>query len=93
MQILSGRIGVVEGSWMVGIIDELRMPVDGISFHPILVDTKTRFKATVPSEAQKRNGRFPLYHSFTHHYNAGRLANLVMFWHLQILGEVQIYAP
>uniref|UniRef100_A0A453QXP5 Exonuclease V, chloroplastic n=2 Tax=Aegilops tauschii subsp. strangulata TaxID=200361 RepID=A0A453QXP5_AEGTS len=53
-------IGVVEGSWMVGIIDELRMPVDGISFHPILVDTKTRFKATIPSEAQKRNGRLQL---------------------------------
>ncbi|KAM0847654.1 hypothetical protein ACQ4PT_054874 [Festuca glaucescens] len=53
-------IGVVEGSWMVGIIDELRMHVDGISFHPILVDTKTRFKATFPSEAQKRNGRLQL---------------------------------
>ena len=65
MQILSCRIGVVEGSWMVGIIDEIRMPVDGISFHPILVDTKTRFKATIPTEAQKRNGRFSFYHSFT----------------------------
>ncbi|KAI4976700.1 hypothetical protein ZWY2020_050307 [Hordeum vulgare] len=53
-------IGIVEGSWMVGIIDELRMPMDGISFHPVLVDTKTRFKATIPSEAQKRNGRLQL---------------------------------
>ncbi|RLM65246.1 exonuclease V, chloroplastic-like [Panicum miliaceum] len=31
-------IGVVEGSWMIGIIDEIRMPIDGISFQPILVD-------------------------------------------------------
>ncbi|XP_006654945.3 exonuclease V, chloroplastic [Oryza brachyantha] len=50
-------IGLVEGSWMTGVIDELRMPPDAISLHPILVDTKTRFKPTVPSEAQKRNGR------------------------------------
>jgi exonuclease V len=58
------RIGVVEGSWMVGIIDEIRMPADGISFQPILVDTKTRVRPTVPSEAQKRNGRFAPYCSF-----------------------------
>ena len=56
---------------MVGIIDEIRMPVDGISFHPILVDTKTRFKATIPTEAQKRNGRFSLYHSSTNHEKQG----------------------
>ncbi|RCV15290.1 hypothetical protein SEVIR_3G047100v4 [Setaria viridis] len=53
-------IGVVEGSWMVGIIDEIQMPMDGISFQPILVDTKTRVRPTVPSEAQKRNGRLQL---------------------------------
>lgn len=53
-------IGIVEGSWMVGVIDEIRIPVDDISFHPVLVDTKTRFKPTVPSEAQKRNGRLQL---------------------------------
>ncbi|OEL29692.1 Exonuclease V, chloroplastic [Dichanthelium oligosanthes] len=51
-------IGLVEGSWMIGIIDEIRMPMDGISFQPILVDTKTRVRPTIPSEAQKRNGRF-----------------------------------
>ncbi|RLN16241.1 hypothetical protein C2845_PM02G08850 [Panicum miliaceum] len=50
-------IGVVEGSWMIGIIDEIRMPIDGISFQPILVDSKTRVRPTIPSEAQKRNGR------------------------------------
>ncbi|KAK3140859.1 hypothetical protein QOZ80_5AG0406810 [Eleusine coracana subsp. coracana] len=53
-------IGVVGGSWMVGIIDEIRMPMDDSSFHPILVDTKTRFRPTMPSEAQKRNGRLQL---------------------------------
>lgn len=53
-------IGVVEGSWMVGVIDEIRMPLDDVSFHPILVDTKTRSKPTIPSEAQKRNGRLQL---------------------------------
>ncbi|KAG2616130.1 exonuclease V, chloroplastic-like isoform X2 [Panicum virgatum] len=53
-------IGFVEGSWMVGIIDEIRMPIDGISFQPILVDTKTRVRPTIPSEAQKRNGRLQL---------------------------------
>ncbi|KAG2624328.1 exonuclease V, chloroplastic-like [Panicum virgatum] len=53
-------IGLVEGSWMIGIIDEIRMPIDGISFQPILVDTKTRVRPTIPSEAQKRNGRLQL---------------------------------
>ncbi|KAL6624321.1 hypothetical protein ACP70R_031642 [Stipagrostis hirtigluma subsp. patula] len=53
-------IGVIEGSWMVGVIDEIRMPTDGVSSHPILADTKTRSKPTIPSEAQKRNGRLQL---------------------------------
>ncbi|KAF8725733.1 hypothetical protein HU200_020282 [Digitaria exilis] len=53
-------IGVVEGSWMIGIIDEIRMPMDSISSQPILVDTKTRVRPTFPSEAQKRNGRLQL---------------------------------
>ncbi|RLM64464.1 exonuclease V, chloroplastic-like [Panicum miliaceum] len=53
-------IGVVEGSWMIGIIDEIRMPIDGISFQPILVDSKTRVRPTIPSEAQKRNGSMQL---------------------------------
>ncbi|CAL5097201.1 unnamed protein product [Urochloa decumbens] len=53
-------IGVIEGSWMIGVIDEIRMPMDGISFQPILVDTKTRVRPTIPSEAQKRNGRLQL---------------------------------
>ncbi|KAF0923998.1 hypothetical protein E2562_008348 [Oryza meyeriana var. granulata] len=58
-------IGVIEGSWMTGSIDELQMPLDGISLHPILVDTKTRSKSETPSEAQKRNGSFaPLIFAF-----------------------------
>jgi hypothetical protein len=52
------RFGVIEGTWIIGIIDEIRMHMDGISVQPILIDTKTRGKPTIPSEAQKRNGRF-----------------------------------
>ncbi|KAG2624327.1 hypothetical protein PVAP13_3KG122427 [Panicum virgatum] len=48
--------GVVKGSWTIGIIDEIQMCMDGISVQPILIDTKTRGKPTIPSEAQKRNG-------------------------------------
>ncbi|KAI4373525.1 hypothetical protein MLD38_011644 [Melastoma candidum] len=55
-------ICLVEGVWMVGVIDEIRMPVvtsnDGRN--PILVDTKTREKNTLPSEPQRRNGRLQL---------------------------------
>ncbi|XP_017698165.1 exonuclease V, chloroplastic isoform X2 [Phoenix dactylifera] len=53
-------IGVVEGVWMIGVVDEIRMPVNEATLNPILVDTKTRYKATLPSEAQKRNARLQL---------------------------------
>ncbi|AQK79100.1 Exonuclease V chloroplastic [Zea mays] len=53
-------IGVVEGSWISGIIDEIQMATVGVSLQPMLVDTKTRSTRTVPSEAQKRNGRLQL---------------------------------
>lgn len=43
---------------MVGIIDEIRMPVSESTRFPVLVDTKTRVRATLPSEPQKRNGRY-----------------------------------
>jgi exonuclease V len=46
---------------MIGIIDEIQMPMIGIPWQPMLVDTKTRSTPTVPSEAQKRNGRFAPY--------------------------------
>ncbi|CAA6654799.1 unnamed protein product [Spirodela intermedia] len=53
-------IGIVEGIWMVGVIDEIRMPKNEAVQQPLLVDTKTRHTATLPSEAQKRNGRLQL---------------------------------
>ncbi|WOL14838.1 exonuclease V, chloroplastic isoform X1 [Canna indica] len=55
-------VGVIEGIWMVGVIDEIRMPGDGYgdTACPLLVDIKTRYKATGPSEAQKRNARLQL---------------------------------
>lgn len=43
---------------MIGVIDELQMPVGESSLNPCLVDTKTRYRATIPSEAQKRNARY-----------------------------------
>lgn len=45
---------------MVGIIDELRMPVPGNDRNLILVDTKTRTHSSPPAEPQRRNGRFIL---------------------------------
>lgn len=51
-------IGVVEGVWMIGVIDEIQTPINEATLNPILVDTKTRYKATLPSEAQKRNARY-----------------------------------
>ncbi|GER57687.1 exonuclease V [Striga asiatica] len=48
----------VEGVWMVGVIDELRMSVSESKRSPMLVDTKTRVQAKLPGEPQKRNGRY-----------------------------------
>ncbi|GFQ02087.1 exonuclease v chloroplastic [Phtheirospermum japonicum] len=54
-------VGFVEGVWMVGIIDEIRMSVsDESKRFPILVDTKTRVRANLPGEPQRRNGRYEL---------------------------------
>ncbi|KAL0460235.1 UNVERIFIED_CONTAM: Exonuclease V, chloroplastic [Sesamum latifolium] len=53
-------VGFVEGVWMVGIIDEIRMLESEPKRLPILVDTKTRVRATLPSEPQRRNGRLQL---------------------------------
>eukprot|EP00850_Spirogloea_muscicola_P022008 SM000272S10275 [mRNA] locus=s272:142827:146167:- [translate_table: standard] len=67
-------LGVIEGTWMVGIIDELRM-VDGQQLQhnhseasaahtdikrPLLVETKTRKQPTPPRAAQMRNNRLQL---------------------------------
>ncbi|KAL4332927.1 hypothetical protein GQ457_07G036110 [Hibiscus cannabinus] len=53
-------VGFVEGIWLVGIIDELRMPENGSAKNPILVDTKTRVRDSLPAEPQRRNGRLQL---------------------------------
>ncbi|KAG2673766.1 hypothetical protein I3760_13G105800 [Carya illinoinensis] len=53
-------IGLVEGVWMVGVIDEVRMPVTESDRNPKFVDTKTRVKNTLPAEPQKRKGRLQL---------------------------------
>ncbi|XP_057956601.1 exonuclease V, chloroplastic-like [Malania oleifera] len=53
-------IGFVDGVWVVGVIDEIRMPAIENERNPTLVDTKTRVQATLPAEAQRRNGRLQL---------------------------------
>ncbi|PKI62584.1 hypothetical protein CRG98_017006 [Punica granatum] len=53
-------IGFVQGAWMVGVIDEIQMPVSESERIPILVDTKTRVRNTLPAEPQRRNGRLQL---------------------------------
>ncbi|XP_062085944.1 exonuclease V, chloroplastic [Humulus lupulus] len=53
-------VSYVEGVWIVGVIDEIRMPITETDKHPLLVDTKTRVRRTLPSEPQRRNGRFQL---------------------------------
>lgn len=45
---------------MVGVVDEIRMPVTETIRNPLLVDTKTRVKDTLPAEPQRRNGRYAL---------------------------------
>lgn len=53
-------IGFAEDIWMVGVIDEIRMPLTENDHNPILIDTKTRARDTLPSEPQRRNGRLQL---------------------------------
>lgn len=53
-------ISFVEGTWMVGIIDEIQMPSTEASQNPKLLDTKTRVQSTLPAEPQRRNGRLQL---------------------------------
>ncbi|XVF19498.1 hypothetical protein REPUB_Repub11eG0115700 [Reevesia pubescens] len=53
-------IGFVEGVWLVGVIDEIRMPEKESDRNPILVDTKTRARDSLPAEPQRRNGRLQL---------------------------------
>ncbi|PSR95170.1 Exonuclease [Actinidia chinensis var. chinensis] len=53
-------LGFVEGVWMVGVVDEIRMPLTETENNPTFVDTKTRQQATLPAEPQRRNGRLQL---------------------------------
>lgn len=53
-------IGFAEDIWMVGVIDEIRMPLTENDHNPILIDTKTRSRDTLPAEPQRRNGRLQL---------------------------------
>lgn len=53
-------VGFIQGVWMVGVIDELRMPVTGDDRILTLVDTKTRLQPRLPAEPQRRNGRLQL---------------------------------
>lgn len=52
-------LGFVGGQWIVGIIDELRKAYaeESSDSGPILIDTKTRLRDTLPAEPQRRNGR------------------------------------
>ncbi|KAF9596738.1 hypothetical protein IFM89_012937 [Coptis chinensis] len=52
--------GFVQGVWMVGVIDEIRLPATDSVLSPFLVENKTRYQATLPAEAQKRNGKLQL---------------------------------
>lgn len=51
------RIGFAHGVWMVGVIDEIRMPLTGNERNLTLVETKTRSQAGFPRDPQRRNGR------------------------------------
>ncbi|ESW04174.1 hypothetical protein PHAVU_011G072700 [Phaseolus vulgaris] len=53
-------VGFVEGTWMVGVLDEIRIPLEENDNNPIIIDTKTRARDTLPSEPQRRNGRLQL---------------------------------
>ncbi|XVF04966.1 hypothetical protein REPUB_Repub05bG0129500 [Reevesia pubescens] len=52
--------GFVEGVWMVGVIDEIRMLEKEGDKSPILVETKTRVQDSLPAKPQRRNGRLQL---------------------------------
>lgn len=51
-------VGFAEDVWIVGVIDEIRMPVSVSDRSPVLVDIKTRRQDTLPAQPQVRNGRY-----------------------------------
>ena len=60
-------MGLVEGVWMVGVIDEIQMLEIGTCKVPMLIDTKTRMRHTIPAEPQQRNGKYVItYCCFVH---------------------------
>lgn len=58
MLFLSVSIGFIEGIWIIGVIDEVHMLLVDDHKNPSLIETKTRSRATLPTEAQKRNARY-----------------------------------
>lgn len=74
----------MEGVWMVGIVDEVRMPKTEVERNPMLVDTKTRVRDTLPSEPQRRNGRYV--------YNSGCLSLLSHYPDKYIQGVLRVNA-
>lgn len=52
-------LGFVGDQWIVGIIDEVRKASaeESSDTGPVLTDTKTRVRDTLPAEPQRRNGR------------------------------------
>ncbi|CAI9776432.1 unnamed protein product [Fraxinus pennsylvanica] len=53
-------VGFVEGIWIIGKIDEIRLPLTDSERYATLVDTKTRVHPRLPSEPQRRNGRLQM---------------------------------
>lgn len=51
-------MGLVEGVWIVGIIDEIQMLEINTTKIPMLIDTKTRVRDTIPAVPQRRNGKY-----------------------------------
>ncbi|CAA3009604.1 exonuclease V, chloroplastic [Olea europaea subsp. europaea] len=53
-------VGFVEGIWMTGKIDEIRVLLTGSERYATLVETKTREQRKLPGEPQRRNGRLQM---------------------------------
>ena len=77
------RIGFAEGVWMVGVIDEIRIPATETDRNPILVDTKTRVRDTLPAEPQRRNGRYV-------RWNFVNYCVRIKSWHLHVSWQASV---
>ncbi|KZV35143.1 exonuclease V, chloroplastic [Dorcoceras hygrometricum] len=51
-------VGFTEGAWIVGRIDEVRLLKMKSEYFLMIVEKKTRRRATLPTEPQRRKGRF-----------------------------------